>query len=334
MKFAFLMCSERSGSNFIVSLMNGHPEISGPPSSHLFRLFGLNAHNYFPISNPANWEAFTADLVTARENMLSKWETQIDVEELNKACPNRTMREALDYTYAKECRGNEQLSFVKENYTYMVVAFLLANWPTAKFVFQVRDPRDVAASWVKTDGAVGGVKEAVQTWFNDQTESQRYFNQMSVSGRALQIRYEDLVADTPATARKLCEHVGVEYDPEMLDYYKDKRTVINAKRIHAWENLAKPVMTSNFGKYKKTLSQDDIRYIELKCHKLMTSFGYTLDTDVADLTEDERAFELQDVVEKVNPGAANKQSPQSEQSIRAGRLALIERVKSRVPAHE
>jgi len=332
MKFAFLMCSERSGSNFIVSLMNGHPEISGPPSSHLFRLFGLNAHNYFPISNPANWEAFTADLVTARENMLSKWETQIDVEELNKACPNRTMREALDYTYAKECRGNEQLSFVKENYTYMVVAFLLANWPEAKFVHQVRDPRDVAASWIKTNGTAGGVKEAVATWLNDQTESLRYFNQMKSSGRALQIRYEDLVADTPATAVKLCQHVGVDYDPVMLDYYKDKRTVKNAKRIDAWGNLAKPVMTSNFGKYKKSLSAEDIRYVELMCHDLMVGFGYMLDTNAADLSEHERTAELAGLGDKLSVGVAAREIPKREQVIRARRLALIERVKSRIPA--
>lgn len=332
MKFAFLMCSERSGSNFIVSLMNGHPEISGPPSSHLFRLFGLNAHNYFPISNDANWQAFTDDLVTGQANMLSKWETETDAAELDANCPNRTMREGLDYIYAKECRGNERLSFVKENYTHMVVAFLLANWPDAKFVFQVRDPRDVAASWVKTTSVVGGVKEAVQTWFNDQTRSMRYYNQMSISGRALQIRYEDLVADTPATTQKLCKHVGVKYDPVMLDYYKDKRTVINAKRIHAWGNLAKPVMTNNFGKYKKSLSQEDIRYIELKCHDLMNTFGYTLDTDIANLSADDCAAEMQALVGKINTGTENKQAPESERSIRAGRLALIERVKSRIPA--
>ncbi len=332
MKFAFLMCSERSGSNFIVSLMNGHPEISGPPSSHLFRLFGLNAHNYFPLSIEKNWRAFTDDLISGQENMLSEWETKISAAELDAACPNRTMREALDYTYAKECRGNERLSFVKENYTYMVVAFLLANWPDAKIVHLVRDPRDVAASWIKTNGAVGGVKEAAATWLNDQTESLRYFNQMSISGRALQIRYEDLVADTPATAKKLCQHVGVKYDPVILDYYKDKRTVKNAKRIHAWSNLAKPVMTSNFGKYKKSLSQEDIRYIELMCHELMTQFGYDLDADAADMTSDERAAEMKVLESKLHPGVATKEIPQSEQKIRAGRLVLIERVKNRVPA--
>ncbi|MCF6219747.1 MAG: sulfotransferase [Robiginitomaculum sp.] len=331
MKFAFLMCTERSGSNFIVSLMNGHPEISGPPSSHLFRLFGLNAHNYFPIHRDKNWQAFLSDLVAGQENMLSEWETKIDAAELETACPNRTIREALDYTYNKECRGNEQLSFVKENYTHSVIAFLLATWPDAQFVFQVRDPRDVAASWIKTRETVGGIKEAVQTWVKDQTESLRYFNQMSISGRALQIRYEDLVADTSATAKKLCQHVGVKYDPVMLDYYKDKRTVKNAKRIQAWGNLAKPVMTSNFGKYKKSLSQHDIRYIELNCHKLMTKFGYALDTDVGALTQSQRTIEITELENKLSAGIAATEISKAELAIRTGRLALIERVKNRVP---
>lgn len=332
MKFAFLMCTERSGSNFIVSLMNGHPKISGPPSSHLFRLFGLNAHNYFPTSNPANWTAFCEDLVSGQENMLSKWETKVDAAELDAACPNRTIREALDYAYAKECRGGEKLSFVKENYTYMVTAFLLANWADAKFVHMVRDPRDVAASWVKTSGTAGGVKEATATWLKDQTESVRYFNQIKSSGRALQIRYEDLVADTPATAKKLCQHVGAEYDPVMLDFYKDKRTAQNARRIEAWGNLSKPVMTSNFGKYRKSLTSEDIRYIELKCHKLMTSFDYVLDTNAAEQSRYECTAESAELADHLSTGVMTRPMPKAEQQIRAGRLALIERVKNRIPA--
>ncbi len=330
MKFTFLMCTERSGSNFIVSLMNGHPEISGPPSSHLFRLFGLNAHNYFPTSNTENWRAFSEDLVVGQENMLSEWETKIDVAELDAACPNRTIREALDYTYAKEMRPGERMSFVKENYTYLVMTFLLANWPDARFVYMVRDPRDVAASWTKTNGTIGGVKRAVRAWLNDQVASLKYYRQIAASGRALQIRYEDLVADTPTMAEKLCHHVGVDYDPAMLDYYKDKRTRRNASRIGAWGNIAKPVMKDNFGKYKKTLSQADIRYVELMCFEHMQTFGYVLETDAAGLNADERQAELVRLEGQLTKGAAQKRIPPDEQIIRDKRLALIERVKNRI----
>jgi len=331
MKFAFLMCSERSGSNFIVSLMNGHPQISGPPSSHLFRLFGLNAHNYFPTSNADNWQAFTGDLVTARKNMLSEWETTLEAPELDAACPNRTIREALDYTYAKECRGDERLSFVKENYTYLVSEFLLANWPDANFVYMVRDPRDVAASLVKM-GTFGGVKQAAQFWQRDQQESIHAFRQIQSGGRALQIRYEDLVADTPNIAKKLCEHVGVDYDPGMLDYYKDDRTQLNAKRNHAWGNIAKPVIKDNFGKYKKSLSKADIRYVELMCFEQMEAFGYELETNAADLSAAERQVELTSLESQLTQGVAEKKVPVDEQLLRDKRLALIERVKSRHPA--
>ena len=331
MKFAFLICSERSGSNFIVSLMNGHPEISGPPSSHLFRLFGLNAHNYYPTSHAENWQAFVDDLTTARANMLSEWETEISAAELISACPNQTIRAALDYIYTKECRADERLSFVKENYTYLVSNFLLANWPDAHFVYMVRDPRDVAASLVKM-GTFGGVKQAAEFWQRDQQKSVIAFRQIQSAGRALQIRYEDLVSDTPAIAKRLCEHVGVDYDPVMLEYYKDKRTLKNAGRNHAWGNIAKPVMTGNFGKYKKTLSPADIRYVELMCFEHMQTFGYELDTDAADLSAEDRRKALAELEHKLTKGAAEKQIPAAEQIIRDNRLALIERVKNRVPA--
>lgn len=332
MNFAFLFCSERSGSNFITSIVGGHEEVSGPPPSHLFRLFGLNCQNYFPTSNDENWNAFKEDFVEATQNMLGDWDSDITEDELDAACPNRFISEALDHLYAQERRPTEQLSFVKENYAYSFTPFLLANWPDAKFVYQVRDPRDVATSWIKTSATPGGVAEAIDNWQRDQQETLRIYHQLQSTQKILLVRYEDMLIDPEETALKICNHLGLNYSPSMLEFHKDSRIKRNAAKIPAWENLAKPIMANNHGKYKAVLSADDIRYIELRCFKLMREFGYELDTDIESLSAASIQSEIAELQERISKNHDQTVEPERTQITRDRRGAIIERVKNRAAA--
>ena len=330
MSLVFLICTERSGSNFITSVMNGHTKVSGPPPSHIFRLFGLNCQNYHPSENDDNWQAFLSDFKEATKNMLGDWDSKINIDQLNKSCPNKTIAEALDYLYQLERKPQECISFVKENYTYSIISFILANWPDAKFVYQVRDPRDVAASWLKTSTMPGGVKTAIDNWKKDQIETLNIFGQLQSSKRAILVRYEDMISDTEKICLKLCEYIGVKYEESMLEFYNDERTCRNAARIPAWDNLAKPVMKDNSGNYKKTLSTADIRYIELMCGSQMKVFGYTLDTDVDGLSVEQVMNEVEQLQSKISQGEKPIMDSKMERTVRSKRLALINRVKTRI----
>ncbi|NQT92999.1 MAG: hypothetical protein HQ559_09570 [Lentisphaerae bacterium] len=57
MQFDFLMCSERSGSNLITKVMDGHPEFCGPFPSHVTRTFCHDYCRYCDLADDANWRA-------------------------------------------------------------------------------------------------------------------------------------------------------------------------------------------------------------------------------------------------------------------------------------
>ncbi|PHS27970.1 MAG: hypothetical protein COA84_02950 [Robiginitomaculum sp.] len=332
MAFTFLICSERAGSNLITSFMNGHKAVSGPPPSHLFRLFGLNAHGYHPLSDEANWNAFLHDITEAQKWMIGAWESAPTIEAIKAACPKRTMNCVFEYLYAQERRKNESISFVKENYTYLIVPFLLANWPDCRFVFSVRDPRDVAASWVKTRAMPGGVKRAVDVWLEDQSASLDIFHQTQPSGRMIRVRYEDLISNTEAVGHTLCTHLGIAYDPAMLNFHQDQRTKRNASRTQAWENLARPVLAGNAQKYKTVLSDADLRYVELRCARLMHVFDYALDTDADTLSPTAAEAEFKALVTRLSPGEdVNPPSPREAEQ-RERRTQMIKRVVARSEA--
>jgi Sulfotransferase family len=329
MEFTFLICSERSGSNLINSIMNAHPQVSGPPPSHLFRLFGLNAHRYQPLKRDENWAAFLTDLMDAQNCMIGEWNSKAERAALDSACPKRTVKQALEYLYACERKDEEQISFVKENYTYLFLPYLLEHWPKCRFVYMVRDPRDVAASWVKTRAMPGGVKRAVEVWLNDQTQTLDAIAAIKPQRRMVQIRYEDLIENTEQTARTLCKHHGLAYDPAMLNFHQDPLTQKNAKRTQAWENLARPVLSDNAGKYAHVLTPDDIRYVELRCADLMHTFHYPLSSDAADLSAAQRDTEAAALENQLSAGAAAAPPSKREQVQREQRQRIIARVLAR-----
>ena len=87
-------------------------------------------------------------------------------------------------------------------------------WPEAKFIFLRRDPRDVARSCVQM-GWSGTAWRGADFWLNAE-KSWHALSQRIASENAKVIRFEDLVADTPATLTEICEFLAIGYESNML----------------------------------------------------------------------------------------------------------------------
>jgi hypothetical protein len=93
---------------------------------------------------------------------------------------------------------------------------VLHIWPNARFIHIVRDPRDVVWDY-KQLGWVGNVWTGVTRWLI----AERLWSQLTprlTPERWLELSYEDLMRDHPATLERLCAFVGVPYDAAMLSY--------------------------------------------------------------------------------------------------------------------
>lgn len=327
--FVFLVCSERSGSNLVTSLLDGHSRICGPAPSHLFRLFGTNRGNYGNLEDDLKWETFLEDLVAGFQSKLGRWCTDTTLEELRSRVDQRSAAAALRFLYEREAadRGAD-IVFVKENQTYDFAPFLLAHFPGCRFVWMVRDPRDVASSWVSTPSVPGGVRRAVDVWIRDQTASRQLFHQIRDSGRAILVRYEDLVRDPRNTLRLLAEFLGLRFESTMLESFRRPLTIENAQRIEAWANLERPIL-QNTGNHRRVLSAADRRYVELSCFGLMDDLGYVREA-VDEVPEpDATAAELAALQSVVHPGTGSANPSLEEREIRTRRLAVIDRVLAR-----
>jgi hypothetical protein len=298
MRFDFLICSERSGSNLITKVMDGHPQVCGPFPSHMIRTFAPNLYRYGSLRDDDAWLALTDDTAEYLAHMFAKFETSVSAQELRDSCAERSLAAIIRHVYEKEAaaRGKTRV-FVKENHAFGFVAFTLANFPDSRFVWLVRDPRDMALC---QRGSIlpGGVQKAAPVWKTDQGETLKVYGYLEPTGRILLLRFEDLLANSEAVCRRLCDFLELPYAPEMLEFYKAPNVARNAQWNTAWADLSGPILSENFGQYRRELSEAEIRYVEAVCAPEMRALGYEPDFPVGNAEEllkelpDEAQFEV------------------------------------------
>ena len=157
MAFFFLMCSERSGSNFITKVMNGHEDVCGPSTKHVFNPVARNFFRYGDLANESNWDELLTDICNLLTVPFSQWQMDFSKEYMKNLAPRGDLPSLLKNLFIEEAKANGKTHvFVKENQVYEFFTFLIQYFPEAKFLYQVRDPRDMALSWKKNSDHKGG----------------------------------------------------------------------------------------------------------------------------------------------------------------------------------
>jgi hypothetical protein len=275
MPFDFLICSERSGSNLITKILDAHPRICGPFPSHMIRTLALNINNYGDLGVDRNWRALLEDTAGLLEHGIAKWSTSFSPQQLERELRTRTLGALIRFVYESEASAHgKNRVFVKENHTYTFLSYLVAHFPDSRYVFLVRDPRDMALTWKEAPSAHGAVKSAARQWKEDQGRSLEAYGFLNDLGNIILIRFEDLVGDTENTVRRTCAFLGVEYAPAMLEFHTKGIVGENAARMSSWGDLRQPIIPNNFNLYEARLNEAEIRFVETLCREEMSFFGY------------------------------------------------------------
>ena len=273
--FIFLLCSERSGSNFITKLMNNHSKICGPSTKHIINPVARNYFRYQPLHQSKQWEALVDDILNLFNIEFSVWKSKFTKEELLDSIDYGDLSGLITHFFNKEANANQKdLCFIKEIKAYEFYPFLRCYFKNAKFLYQVRDPRDMALSWKKSKIHRGGIIEAAKQWKTDQQQFIKIVEIEKLTNSIHFITYEDLVSRPEENLDSTLDLLDLNFETDMLDTKKDSLTAKNANSQKAWENLSKPVMKNNFNKFEKELSANEIRYVESICYFEMKYFGY------------------------------------------------------------
>jgi len=121
-------------------------------------------------------------------------------------------------------------------------------FPGARFIFAIRDPRDVVLSCFMH---AFGLNEAMRHFLTLDSTAGYYAAVMDVGirslerldGAAYRLSYETLVDDIEGSARRLCTFLGVEWQDELLRFYDTARK----RRINtpSYHQVVQPVYRSS-----------------------------------------------------------------------------------------
>jgi hypothetical protein len=181
----FLFCSVRSGSTLLRMILNSHSELYAPHELHLSQLRVTLGNSY------------VADAMQ---------ELGLTEQELTHLLWDRVLDAALTRS------GKRTLVEKTPHHTFMW-SRIARCWPDARFLFLLRHPAAICDSW--------GRARAKYTRDELLGRVEKYTRAVQEARRALPghtVRYEDLVGDPAAEVRRVCEFLGVAFEPAMLEY--------------------------------------------------------------------------------------------------------------------
>jgi hypothetical protein len=197
----FLLSSVRSGSTLLRLMLDSHPLVHAPHETHVRKL-GVE------FRGPQVQQAMEAFGHRRAELEHLLW----------------------DRFLHRELAGSGKEILVEKTPSNVFVWQRFQKcWPDARFFFLIRHPLSIATSWHEADPERRPFDLAV-------TRTLHYMKALQRARRKLSgptIRYEDLVADPEKETRRICDFLGVPWDPAMLEYGAQDHGTI-AKGIGDW----------------------------------------------------------------------------------------------------
>jgi hypothetical protein len=238
----FLVGAERSGTTLLRLMLDHHPRIAFNLESE-FLVSCISSDGAYPDTH------FYADWLRAhrgfQHSRFSIDESLSYVDLVN------------DFLNQKRARDGKEIVGATVHYDFPKLKKI---WPRARYIYLLRDGRDVANSVVQM-GWAGNAYVAADHWIRAEDE----WNQLRPGldrNQWIEVRYEHLTANTKSELERICVFMGVDYSEHMFDYAKT-----TSYRV--------PDPSNNY-RWKKTLGRGDVQCVEAKIGDRLRSRGYEL----------------------------------------------------------
>eukprot|EP01041_Mallomonas_annulata_P000920 gene920-1786_t len=262
----FIIGMMRSGSTLIETMLDAHKEIYGMGED---TIFGVKTNILQGILMKYQGKEIT------NEKLL------VDVGAFGDYIANEMKTLAVNMStkinITTQTMRNNQIKHVidKHLFNYWNIGFIHYSMPNAVIIHTVRDPLDTILSIYKnklSDHEVEWAHDPEDLVFEyvAYLEILAHFRAV-LPGRVIDVRYEETVKDPEKTIRYLISRLNLEWDPNVMEFYKTNRTVqtlsvsqvrqnIYTKSVGSWRRYAKHMkpFIDAFNKYIPDLMARDI----------------------------------------------------------------------------
>ncbi len=266
----FVCGADRSGTSLTYALLASHPNISMVRRTNIWRWF----HGKFgDLADP--------------ENLRRAIDTMRRYERMDVLEPDwdRVRAEFTDgpatYGHLFSVLHGQRAERVgrtrwgdKSLHAEHQAAAIFTEFPRARVIHMIRDPRDRHASIAnRYEDREKRLASTTGRWLESVAAADS--NQRRYGDRYRVVRYEDLARHPEQITRELCRFVDEPFVPSMLDMDgAPEHTQGNS----SFDDLTPgTISTAPIGRYTTLLDADDLAFIQLTCGRPMRRLGYEVD---------------------------------------------------------
>lgn len=261
----FIVGSARSGTTLLRLMLNAHRDIAVPPESRFIT-------ELWQGQEMVDVEGLLGRL--AAHKRFEAWDLPLEAvrEELGKI-GSADYASVIEAAYKAYARVHGKTSWGDKTPRYVEsIPFIARLWPASRFIHLIRDGRNVALSYADVPFGPKNVAQAAQLWATRVGKGCTDGRALD-RGRYIEIRYEDLVEDAAGEAKDLCEFLGIEFDPGMLDYTERARDAMLTRASQYNPHLTeKPV--ANTRSWAEEMPRTQIEIFEAVAGDVLKSLGY------------------------------------------------------------
>ena len=263
-KWVFIGGASRSGTSLLQAILNENSICTSPPESHILETFA-----YAPMS-------FINESFKDRKRLLDllvkdKWihRLNIDPEKVISKLTDESTTIDLFRIYMEEyaSRANKRIMVDGCPINIWFLKRLKEDFPGCYILHIVRDPRDVVISTQKAqynDKFIFPPPQIAKQFLTGYLQSIRFAKEYG--NRYHKIYYEELISDPEKVVRSICKFLEITFEFKMLEFQESGKKVAAVEE--SWkENLSKPILKDNFGKWKTEMKKKDIIQVEYICRR-------------------------------------------------------------------
>lgn len=274
-----LLASERSGGNLLRAILGSHSQVVAPSPVH----FLINIDPLLPLYGSLSEDASFRE---ACENVSGFFQHQIsgqaeppNAADLFESARERSLIGLMDAAFRIIMQQSGASRVVlKENEAFRYAHRLADRYSGIRFVYLVRDGRDVALSWLKSPNHFGGIGHIARTWRNEQRACLSLLCDPHLADQIQVLHYEDLLSQPREALTSLCDFLELSFEASMLDFHDRDEIREQSAGVRNWENLSKPIMAQNFNKHQKELGWWRAQTFNQIAHRELTALGYEVPT--------------------------------------------------------
>lgn len=261
--------ADRSGTSLLYAILASHPDVSMIRRANLWRWFD---RGFGDLEDPVNLDRCLETLVRYRRLDV----LDIDPDEVKGVLGTgaKSYGRLFRAIFEAHAGRNGTLrwgdkSLHEEHHTDRI----FEEWPDARVVQLMRDPRDRHASVIRRyPNQRKGLTSVTGRWIDSHLAARR--NLARHGDRYRVVRYETLAQEPEKTMRELCDFLELGYEPDIL-----AMKAVDEQREQGGNSSFGPqapgsISTRSIGRYAEILDPREIAFIERLCRQGMKEYDY------------------------------------------------------------